>query len=203
VFVILVVISNVRYSGMITQLYTAWTMAQSYDTVPVNLWTSPSRSLDCDTVHFYDNSPVLWHTTMTQFSPSRPCALQFVYVIINLSYVSSSNCSLSRLNVWLLFICWLFHGKSADCTNYQVYRLIKYGKFSQICLRQLKMKNTRSPSLVMKRELLRPEPEMCSRKQRAPELALELQYVHEKESSKDCAIAILFFTTALQPRCKD
>jgi len=44
---------------------------------------------------------------------------EFVYITVILGYVSArvsaSNCSLNRLNMWLLFFCWFSHGKSADC----------------------------------------------------------------------------------------
>jgi len=34
-----------------------------------------------------------------------------------LSRVSAGNCSLNRVNLWLLFIRWFSHGNSADCKN--------------------------------------------------------------------------------------
>ena len=40
---------------------------------------------------------------------------EFVYIAVILSYISASNCSLNRLNLWLLFFRWFPHGKSAAC----------------------------------------------------------------------------------------
>jgi len=38
---------------------------------------------------------------------------EIFYITIILSYVSASNYSLNRLNLWLLFFHWFPHGKSA------------------------------------------------------------------------------------------
>jgi len=40
---------------------------------------------------------------------------EIVYITVILSYVSASNCSLNRLNLWLLFFRRFTHGNSAAC----------------------------------------------------------------------------------------
>jgi len=37
---------------------------------------------------------------------------EIVYITVISIYVSASNCSLNRLNLWLLFFRWFPHGKS-------------------------------------------------------------------------------------------
>jgi len=38
---------------------------------------------------------------------------EIIYITVILSYVSASNCSLNRTNLWLLFFRWFPHGNSA------------------------------------------------------------------------------------------
>jgi len=38
---------------------------------------------------------------------------EIVYIVVMLRYVSASNCSPNSLNLWLLFLRWFPHGKSA------------------------------------------------------------------------------------------
>jgi len=42
------------------------------------------------------------------------CFTEIVYITVVLSYVSASDCSLNRLNLWLFFR-WFPHGNSAAC----------------------------------------------------------------------------------------
>ena len=50
---------------------------------------------------------------------------EIVYITVILRYVSASNCSLNRLNLWLLFFHWFSHGKSAACKKNCQIKLVK------------------------------------------------------------------------------
>ena len=67
---------------------------------------------------------------------SKPqCIVAFpmlmVYIAVMRSYVSASNCSVDRLNLWFFFFHWFPHGRALLAKNYQIKLLTKFGILSR------------------------------------------------------------------------
>jgi len=96
-----------------------------------------------------------------------------VYITVILRFLYASNCSLNRLNLWLLFR-WFPHGKTAACKkNYQIKLLQRaWHIFLVLCTRfnsfSTEVRNTETIKILMCENEQKPEPH--SWKPKAPEL---------------------------------
>jgi len=110
---------------------------------------------------------------------TRDCLSRNCLIAVILNYISATNCSLNRLNLWLLFFRWFPH----ETTKFNYSK--RFGIFSDFCvfdliyflfnlvhtktIKLLMCENEQKPEPWKKRD---PEPEPHSWKPRAPELEL-------------------------------
>jgi len=122
---------------------------------------------------------------------------EIVYITVILRFLYASNCSLNRLNLWLLFFRWFPNGKTFACKKTTRSNYSKgFGIFSEFCVLDLihfplNLRNTETIKILLCENEQKPKPHSWKPK------SLELEPCSWKGElrSRSCVI----FTRALQP----